>query len=324
MDYVNLGNTGLRVSRICLGMMSYGKHEGRPWALDEKEAEPIVRRAVEGGVTFFDTADAYNGGQSEVVTGRLLKKLFTTREEYVVATKVNFQTMPGENGRGLSRKHILASIDASLERLDLDYIDLYQIHRWDPLTPIEETMDALHDVVRSGKARYIGASSMYAWQFAKAQSAAPTRFASMQNHYNLVYREEEREMIPQCVDQGVAVLPWSPLARGLLAGTRTREGERLTTRARTDAFGDSLYVPELDFPVVDRAADVAAQRGVPSAQVALAWLLHKPGVTAPIVGATKAAHIDDALAAEHLSLSDDELARLEEPYVPHAVSGLEV
>src|SRR5438132_14329807 len=263
MDYVSLGATGLRVSRLCLGMMSYGRDESRPWALGEDDAEPIVRRAVEGGITFFDTADVYNGGQSEIVTGRLLRNLFGMREEYVVATKVHGQTMPGENGRGLSRKHVLASIDASLQRLELDYVDLYQIHRWDPLTPIAETMDALHDVVKSGKARYIGASSMYAWQFAKAQSVAPTRFVSMQNHYNLVYREEEREMIPQCIDQGVAVLPWSPLARGLLAGTRTREGERLTTRARTDSFGDSLYTPEVDFAVVDRVAELATARGMP-------------------------------------------------------------
>jgi 1-deoxyxylulose-5-phosphate synthase len=320
MDYVNLGSSGLRVSRVCLGMMSYGKHESRKWALDEAEAEPIARRAVEGGITFFDTADVYNGGQSEVVTGRLLKKLFGIREEYVVATKVYFETMPGENGRGLSRKHILASIDTSLERLDLNYVDLYQIHRWDPLTPIDETMEALHDVVKAGKARYIGASSMYAWQFAKAQHVAPTRFVSMQNHYNLVYREEEREMIPQCIDQGVAVLPWSPLARGLLAGSRTREGERLTTRSRNDAFADSLYTPEVDFAVVDRTREIAAGRGVSSAQVALAWLLHKPGVTAPIVGATKLEHLEDALGAEQLRLSKDEIARLEEPYVPHAVS----
>ena len=324
MEYLNLGQTGLRVSRLCLGMMSFGKHESREWALDEVAAEPIVRRAVEGGVIFFDTADVYNGGQSEVVTGSLLKKLFGMREEYVVATKVHGRTMPGENGRGLSRKHILASIEASLERLELDYVDLYQIHRWDPLTPIEETMEALHAVVSAGKARYIGASSMWAWQFAKAQRVAPTRFVSMQNHYNLVYREEEREMIPQCIDQGVAVVPWSPLARGLLAGTRTREGERLTTRAQSDPFGDSLYTPEVDFAVVKRASEVAAERGVPMAQVALAWLLHKPGVTAPIVGATKAEHLDDALAAEELALSDEEIARLEEPYVPHQVSGIAI
>jgi aryl-alcohol dehydrogenase-like predicted oxidoreductase len=321
VDYVSLGRTGIRVSRICLGMMSYGAHEERPWALDEEAAEPIVRRAVESGVIFFDTADVYNGGQSEVVTGRLLRKLFGTREEYVVATKVHGRTMPGVNGAGLSRKHILASIDASLERLGLDYVDLYQTHRWDPRTPIEETMEALHDVVRAGKARYIGASSMWAWQFAGAQSVAPTRFVSMQNHYNLVYREEEREMIPQCLDQGVAVLPWSPLARGLLAGNRTRAGEKLTTRAQTDRFGDALYKPDVDFAVVDRAAEVADGRGVSTAQVALAWLLHKPGVTAPIVGATKLEHLEDAVAAERLSLSDDEIARLEEPYVPHAVSG---
>jgi 1-deoxyxylulose-5-phosphate synthase len=321
MEYVNLGKTGLRVSRLCLGMMSFGKHESREWALDEKDAEPVVRRAVEGGITFFDTADVYNGGQSEVVTGRLLEKFFGTRDEYVLATKVCMPTMPGENGRGLSRKHVLASIDASLERLGVEYVDVYQIHRWDPLTPIEETMDALNDVVRAGKARYIGASSMYAWQFAKAQNVAKTRFVSMQNHYNLVYREEEREMIPQCIDQGVAVLPWSPLARGLLAGTRTREGERLTTRARTDSFGDSLYTPEVDFDVVDRLVEVAAASGLAPARVALAWLWHKPGVTAPIVGATNTGHLEDALAAEALELSAPEVARLEEPYVPHAISG---
>jgi aryl-alcohol dehydrogenase-like predicted oxidoreductase len=321
MEHLNLGATGLRVSRVCLGMMSYGAHESREWALDEDAAEPIVRRAVEGGITFFDTADVYNGGQSEVVSGRLLRKLFGMREEYVLATKVHGRTMPGENGRGLSRKHVLASIDASLERLGHDYVDLYQIHRWDPLTPIAETMEALHDVVRAGKARYIGASSMYAWQFAKAQRVAKTPFVSMQNHYNLVYREEEREMIPQCIDQGVAVLPWSPLARGLLAGSRTRKGDRLTARAKTDPFGDSLYTPAVDFSVVDRASEVAAARGVPPAQIALAWLLHKPGVTAPIVGATKIQHVEDALAAEKLSLSEDEIVQLEEPYVPHAVSG---
>jgi aryl-alcohol dehydrogenase-like predicted oxidoreductase len=321
MQYVNLGRTGLRVSRICLGMMSYGRSDERPWALDVEAAKPIVRRAVDSGIVFFDTADVYNGGESEVATGRLLKQLFGTREEYVVATKVHGRTMPGVNGAGLSRKHVLASIDASLERLGLDYVDLYQTHRWDPRTPIEETMEALHDIVRAGKARYIGASSMYAWQFAKAQAVATTRFVSMQNHYNLVYREEEREMIPQCIDQRVAVLPWSPLARGLLAGNRTREGERLTTRARTDSFGDSLYTPEVDFAVVDRVAEVAAARGVPAAQVALAWLLHKPGVTAPIVGATKLEHLDDAVAAEQLMLDKDELARLEEPYVPHSIAG---
>ena len=324
MQYVKLGGTGLRVSRVCLGMMSFGRHESRQWAVDEATAEPIVRRAVEGGIIFFDTADVYNGGQSEVVTGRLLRKLFGMREEYVVATKVRGTTMPGENGRGLSRKHVLASIDASLKRLELDYVDLYQIHRWDRETPIEETMEALHDVVRAGKVRYIGASSMYAWQFAKAQRVAPTHFVSMQNHYNLIYREEEREMIPQCVDMGVGVLPWSPLARGLLAGSRTASGEQLTTRSRTDPFLDSLYRPDLDVPVIDRVGEIAAERGVPAAQVALAWLLHKPGVTAPIVGATKVEHVEDALAAEALSLTEDEIERLEAVYVPHPVSGIEL
>src|SRR6059058_4937263 len=238
MDYVNLGATGLRVSRICLGMMSYGNDSERPWVLDEGAAEPIVRRAVEGGVIFYDTADTYSAGASEVATGRLLKRLFTRRDEYVLATKVFMPMGSAENERGLSRKHILSAIDASLARLGLDHVDLYQIHRWDPHTPIAETMEALHDVVKAGKARYIGASSMFAWQFAKAQHVAKTRFVSMQNHYNLLYREEEREMIPLCLDQGVGVIPWSPLARGLLAGTRTREGERLTTRARTDPFGE--------------------------------------------------------------------------------------
>ncbi len=326
MRYVNLGGTGLRVSRVCLGMMSFGAHADRPWALSEADAEPIIRRAVDGGITFFDTADVYNGGESEIVTGRVLPKLLS-REELVIATKVHGRTMPGENGRGLSRKHVMASIDASLRRLGMDYVDLYQIHRWDPLTPIAETMDALHDVVKAGKARYIGASSMFAWQFAKAQATAgqrgTTRFVSMQNHYNLLYREEEREMIPQCVDQRVAVLPWSPLARGLLAGTRTREGEQRTRRAGSDPFLDSLYVPDVDFAVVDRVGEVAAARGVPSAQVALSWLLGKAGVTAPIVGATKVSHVDDALAAEELELTEEEVARLEEPYVPHAVSGHE-
>ncbi len=324
MEYVNLGRTGLRVSRVCLGMMSFGRHEERAWTLGEEDAEPIVRRAVEGGITFFDTADVYNGGESEVLTGRILGRLLS-REEYVLATKVHGRTTPGENGRGLGRKHVLASIDASLGRLGLDYVDLYQIHRWDSATPIEETMEALNDVVRAGKARYVGASSMYAWQFAKAQAVADrngwTRFVSMQDHYNLIYREEEREMIPQCLDQGVAVLPWSPLARGILAGNRSATGDRLTTRAQTDAFADSLYLPELDTPVVERLNEVAAARGMPSAQVALAWLLQKSGVTAPIVGATKLAHVEDALGAEELRLTADELAALEEPYAPHGVSG---
>jgi 1-deoxyxylulose-5-phosphate synthase len=324
MRYVNLGATGLRVSRVCLGMMSFGNDSDRPWVLDEAAAEPIVRAAAEGGVTFFDTADTYSAGASEVATGRLLGKLFT-REEVVVATKVFMPMTPGENGGGLSRKHVLSAIDASLRRLGMDYVDLYQIHRWDPRTPIEETMGALHEVVRMGKARYIGASSMFAWQFAKAQHVAEraglTRFVSMQNHYNLLYREEEREMIPQCIDQSVGVIPWSPLARGVLAGNRTRSGENLTTRAGTDQFTDYLYAQPTDFDVVERVAEVAGERGVPPAQVALAWLLQKPGVTAPIVGATKLGHLQDALAAEQLELSEQEIERLEEPYVPHPVLG---
>jgi aryl-alcohol dehydrogenase-like predicted oxidoreductase len=324
MDYVNLGDTGLRVSRVCLGMMSFGKHESREWALDEAAAEPIVKRAVEGGIVFFDTADVYNGGESEVITGNLLRKLFGMREEYVVATKVNGRTMPGPNGRGLSRKHILASIDGSLVRLGLDYVDLYQIHRWDDETPIEETMDALNDVVRAGKARYIGASSMRAWQFAKAQFSAETPFVSMQNHYNLIYREEEREMIPQCLDQGIGIIPWSPLARGLLARSAASSEERATARGRSDPFRDSLYKAELDSPVIDRLGEVADEAGVPPAQMALAWLMHKPGVTAPIVGATKLEHLEDALAAAELTLTEDQIARLEEPYAPHPVSGIDL
>jgi aryl-alcohol dehydrogenase-like predicted oxidoreductase len=324
MKYVNLGNTGLRVSRVCLGMMSYGNNSDRPWVLDEAATEPIVRAAVEGGITFFDTADTYSNGASEVATGRLLPK-FCSRDEVVVATKVFMPMTPGENGAGLSRKHILSAIDASLARLDMEYVDLYQIHRWDPRTPIEETMEALHDVVRAGKARYVGASSMFAWQFAKAQRVADlhhwTPFVSMQPHYNLIYREEEREMIPQCIDQGVAIIPWSPLARGILAGNRDRAGARNTTRAGTDGFTDYLYGQPTDFDVVERVAEVAAERRVPSAQVALAWLLRRPGVTAPIVGATKLDHLVDALAAEQLELTDEEVARLEEPYVPHPVLG---
>jgi aryl-alcohol dehydrogenase-like predicted oxidoreductase len=324
MDYANLGATGLRVSRVCLGMMSYGNDSERPWVLDEAAAEPIIRAAWDAGVTFFDTADTYSHGASEVATGRILRKL-ATRDEVVVATKVFMPMTPGENGGGLSRKHILSAIDASLERLGMDYVDLYQIHRWDPRTPIEETMEALHDVVRAGKARYIGASSMFAWQFAKAQHVAErhgwTPFVSMQNHLNLVYREEEREMLPLCRDLGVGVIPWSPLARGMLAGNRGRGGERHTTRANNDAFGDSLYTEAADFDVVERVAKVAAERGLPPAQVALAWLLHKPEVTAPIVGATKLQHLEDAVAAVDVALSDEEIARLEEPYAPHAVAG---
>jgi aryl-alcohol dehydrogenase-like predicted oxidoreductase len=305
-------------------MMSYGDESDRPWVLDEAAAEPIIRRAVEGGITFFDTADVYSQGASEVATGRLVGRLLP-RDEVVIATKVHGAMTPGPNGRGLSRKHILSAIDASLQRLGMDHVDLYQIHRWDRRTPIEETMEALHDVVRAGKARYLGASSMDAWQFAKAQHVAErhgwTRFVSMQNHYNLLYREEEREMIPQCLDQGVGILPWSPLARGWLAGTRTREGERVTRRAETDAFQDQLYGRPGDFDVIDRLREVAGERGLPPAQVALAWLLHQPGVTAPIVGATKPEHLEDALAAAELQLEPGELERLGEPYQPHPVLG---
>lgn len=324
MNYTNLGTSGLRVSKVCLGMMGFGNDSDRPWVIDEDAAEPIVKAAVEGGVTFFDTADAYSGGASEVATGRLVPK-FLSRDEAIIATKVFMPVGPGENGGGLSRKHILSGIDRSLERLDMEYVDLYQIHRWDPRTPIEETMEALHDVVRAGKARYIGASSMFSWQFAKAQYTAEahgwTKFVSMQNHYNLVYREEEREMIPLCLDQGVGCIPWSPLARGMLAGTRTRDGGRHTTRSSTDAFTDYLYDQPTDFDVVDAVVEVAAARDVPAAQVALAWVLAKPGIAAPIVGATKKKHLKDALAAEALQLTEDEIAALEKPYVPHPVLG---
>jgi aryl-alcohol dehydrogenase-like predicted oxidoreductase len=324
MKYVPLGSSGLKVSRIALGMMSYGDAAERKWHLSQDEAEPIVRRAADSGVTFFDTADVYSDGMTEEITGRLLAKLFQHREDYVLATKVFFPMGPGSNDAGLSRKHIMASIDASLRRLGTDYVDLYQIHRWDPETPIEETMGALHDIVRVGKARYIGASSMFAWQFSKAQYTAQlagwTRFVSMQNHYNLAYREEEREMIPLCLDQGTGVIPWSPLARGLLAGSRERGGGRNTTRAGSDPLADDLYSDD-DFDVVDALRAVAAERALPPAQIALAWLLAKPGVTAPIVGATKLAHLEDAVAATDLTLTDEELSRLESPYRPHPVLG---
>jgi 1-deoxyxylulose-5-phosphate synthase len=325
VEYVRLGSAGLKVSQICLGMMSYGSQAERAWHLDEAAAEPIVKAAIDGGVTFFDTADTYSNGVTEEITGRLLARLFDRREDYVLATKVYFPMGTGPNDRGLSRKHVLSAIDASLRRLGTDYVDLYQIHRWDYQTPIEETMEALHEVVRAGKARYIGASSMFAWQFAKAQNLAErhggTRFASMQNHYNLIYREEEREMIPLCADQGVAVLPYSPLARGVLTGNRGRQGERRTTRAGDDPLSDERYNSPSDFDVVDRLTEVAAARGAPPAQVALAWLLSRPVVTAPIVGATRLGHISDALAAAQLILTDEEVRRLEEPYLPHPVLG---
>jgi 1-deoxyxylulose-5-phosphate synthase len=323
MEYVRLGPTELNVSRICLGMMSYGDPDWREWLLPEEAAEPIVRRAVEAGVTFFDTADMYSNGRSEEITGRLLAKLFARRDDYVLATKVYFPMGPGPDDRGLSREHILAAIDASLTRLGVEYVDLYQIHRWDDETPIEETMAALHDVVQAGKARYIGASSMYAWQFAKAQhiaeAAGGTAFVSMQNHYNLVYREEEREMIPLCLDQGVEVIPWSPLARGFLAGGRERGGERTTVRAGSDRVAE-MY-EDADFDVVDVVREVAEERGLPPAQIALAWLLAKPAVAAPIVGATKLRHLEDAIAATDVTLSEEEAARLEAPYQPHPILG---
>jgi 1-deoxyxylulose-5-phosphate synthase len=324
MMQIRLGTAGMRVSRICLGMMSYGDRAERAWHLDEHEAEPIVRHAVESGITFFDTADMYSLGQTEEITGRLLRKMFASRENYVLATKVFYPMGGAANDRGLSRKHILAAIDASLRRLRTDYVDLYQIHRWDYETPIEETMGALHEVVRSGKARYIGASSMYAWQFAKAQyiaaSLGTTRFVSMQNHYNLVYREEEREMIPLCVDQGVGLIPWSPLARGLLAGARGRGAVRNTTRSSTDPFANEMYTED-DFDVVDAVVGIAGERECAPATVALAWLLAKRGMTAPIIGATKLHHIDDAIAALRIELSSDEIATLERPYRPHRVLG---
>ena len=326
MRYTRLGACGLVVSRVGLGMMSYGDHSRRAWHLTEEQAEPIVRHAVESGVTLFDTADMYDRGASEEVTGRLLTRLFGNRDDYVLATKVYYPMSERPGDRGLSRAHILASVDASLRRLRTDHIDLYQIHRWDHDTPIEETMEALDTVVRAGKVRYLGASSMYAWQFAKAQHTAAlaggARFVSMQNHYNLVYREEEREMIPLCLDQGVGVLPYSPLARGLLAGGRERGGARTTARGGADPLADQLYA-EADFDVVETLRAVAADLGLPPARVALAWLLGKAGVSAPIVGATKLAHLQDAVAAVDVTLSPDQVARLEAAYRPHPVAGPE-
>ncbi|MET8157150.1 aldo/keto reductase [Sphaerisporangium sp. NPDC005289] len=322
MEYVRLGTTGLKVSRICLGMMSYGDPaRWQDWVLDEEHSEPLVRRAAEAGVTFFDTADTYSEGASEEVTGRLLRTIFPRREDYVLATKVFFPMGKGPNNGGLSRKHILDGIDASLRRLGTDHVDLYQIHRWDDFTPIEETMEALHDVVRSGKARYIGASTMYAWQFAKAQHVAEvngwTKFVTMQNHYNLLYREEEREMIPLCLDQGVGLIPWSPLARGLLA--RADVPQEGTTRSGVDWRIEHLYGGPGDAEVLTRVAETAGKRGVPAARVALAWLLSQPGVTAPIVGATKEHHLDDAVAAVELKLTEEELTHLAEPYITRSV-----
>ncbi|HWM91130.1 MAG TPA: aldo/keto reductase [Thermoanaerobaculia bacterium] len=325
MDYVNLGRTGLKVSRICLGCMSYGNPEWRDWILGEEDSRPFLRRALDLGINFFDTADMYSRGVSEEVVGRALAD-FARREEVVVATKVFFPMSDGPNDRGLSRKHIFESIDASLRRLKMDYVDIYQIHRWDPETPIEETLSALNDLVRSGKVRYIGASSMYAWQFAKALYLADlhgwTRFSSMQNHYNLVYREEEREMLPLCLDQGIGVIPWSPLARGFLAGKRSR-GQEETRRGKVDAFAHDLYYQPEDYEVVDRVVALAERKGVKPAQIALSWLLHQPGLTAPIIGATRMEHLEDAVAALEIRLDEEERKDLEMPYRPHRVLGHE-
>ena len=325
MEYVNLGKAGVKVSRICLGAMSYGSKKWREWVLEEEESRPFLRRALELGINFFDTADMYSMGVSEEILGRALKDFGPERERVVIATKV-FQAMSEDpNQRGLSRKHIMHSIDNSLRRLGTEYVDLYQIHRFDSSTPVEETIEALHDVVKAGKALYVGASSMYAWQFARmlhtAERLGLTRFVSMQNHYNLVYREEEREMIPLCRHEGVAVIPWSPLARGFLAGNRRAQDYGETVRARTDDFAHKLYYQPSDFTVVERVAEIAARRGVSNSQVALAWVLQQPGITAPIVGATKMHHLEEAVAALSLRLEEEELKLLSEPYQPHAVLG---
>jgi len=321
MKYIRLGNSGLKVSRLCLGCMSFGqKSERWAWVLDEEQSRPFIKSALEAGVNFFDTADVYSNGMSEVVVGNALRD-FAKRDEVVIATKVRFPMGEGPNDSGLSRKHIMSAIDASLKRLGTDYVDLYQIHRWDYETPIEETMEALHDIIKAGKVRYIGASAMFAWQFAKAQYTADlhgwTRFVSMQNHYNMLYREEEREMMPFCEDQGVGVIPFSPLARGLLA--RKPEKKEDTTRYQSDALAKSRYEQEDNQTTVERVSEVAEARGIPMAQVALAWLHTKPYITSPIVGTTKAHHLDDALASLSVQLTADEIERLEEPYRPHPV-----
>ena len=322
MDYVRLGNTGLKVSQICLGCMTYGSPQWRPWVLDAEAAKPFFRKAVDGGINFFDTADMYSLGQSEVVTGRWLKE-FARREETVIATKVFHPQGKGPNRAGLSRKHILDAIDRSLKNLGTDHVDLYQIHRFDPETPIEETLEALHDVVKAGKARYIGASSMYAWQFARMLSTSErhgwTRFVSMQPQYNLVYREEEREMLPLCQSEGIGVIPWSPLARGFLAGGRAKPGEGETERSRTDEFSPRLYYRDADHAVVEAVSAVAADRRLSNTQVALAWVLRNSAITAPIVGASKLHHLDEALAALDLTLTDAEAKALEAPYRPKPV-----
>jgi aryl-alcohol dehydrogenase (NADP+) len=324
MEYVNLGRTGLKVSRLCLGTMTYGTPAWRPWVLPEEASRPFIRQALDLGINFFDTADMYSLGVSEEVVGRALRD-FARRDQVVIATKAFFPVGEGPNDRGLSRKHLLDAIDASLRRLGVDYVDLYQIHRWDYHTPIEETLDTLNDIVRAGKARYIGASSMFAWQFAKALHLSDrhgwVRFVSMQNHYNLVYREEEREMLPLCRDQGIGVIPWSPLARGFLAGNRRRGDWGATDRAKHDDYAHSLYYADGDFTIVDRAVEIASRRGVSSIQVGLAWILVQPGVTAPIIGATRPEHLEQAIAALGLVLDESERKYLEEPYTPHPVLG---
>ena len=323
MEYVNLGNTGLKVSRLCLGCMTYGSSKWRDWVLDEEPSRPFIKRALEAGINFFDTANMYSDGVSEEVVGRALHD-FANRDEVVIATKVFNRMRPDPNGRGLSRKAIMTEIDYSLRRLGTDYVDLYQIHRWDYDTPVEETMEALHDVVKAGKARYIGASSMFAWQFAKSlyvsQLHSWTRFVSMQNHYNLIYREEEREMIPLCQDQGIGIIPWSPLARGFLAGNRNKNAGE-TARSKTDEYAHQMYYQDDDFAVVDRLSEVAKAHGLSNVKVALAWILSKPGITSPIIGASKPQHLEDAIAALSLKLSLGDINRLEEPYRPHGILG---
>jgi aryl-alcohol dehydrogenase (NADP+) len=325
MELVNLGKTGLKVSKVCLGCMTYGTPKWRDWVLDEEASRPFFRLAAEAGINFYDTADMYSLGASEEVTGRAMKEFWPKREQVVVATKVFNPMGTSPNEAGLSRKHIMHAIDNSLRRLGMDYVDLYQIHRFDPHTPIEETIEALHDVVKAGKALYVGASSMYAWQFAKylslADAMGKTRFVSMQNHYNLVYREEEREMMPLCRDQGIGVIPWSPLARGFLAGNRRRQDKGETTRAKSDEFAHMMYYNDSDFDIVDRVTEIARKRGVSNAQVALAWLMQQKGVTAPIVGASKPQHLQDAIAAASLKLDEAELKALSEHYKPHPVLG---
>ncbi len=327
MDYVSLGNTGLKVSRLCLGCMSYGSPKRRDWILDEEQSLPFFKQAVEAGINFFDTADMYSAGLSEEVTGRALKKLGARREETVIATKVYYPMGDTPNEHGTSKKHIRHAIDASLLRLGVDYIDLYQIHRYDRTTPVEETLEALTEVVNQGKALYVGASSMCAWEFAEflyvAEAHRYARFVTMQNHYNLVYREEEREMIPLCREKGIGIIPWSPLARGFLAGNRNRAEKGETTRAKSDQFAHGLYYQDSDFAIVDRVTQLAQKRGVSNAQIALAWMLHKPGITAPIIGATKTHHhLEDAVKALQVKLGGEEIKTLEEPYQPHPVLGI--